>query len=149
MDKKERKTKAKSGDKRIGNVDIAVVVLAQSRRIDWKRNKKDYERSPVIFPSTRKKDGAGQREDSVPRSLSSSAKIMATLSIIPDTESEPSKKNHISIGTQPTLDESTNGSIYNRKKQLEKPNIPLSFSFFFPRALPNSLWHDPEMECST
>ena len=70
MDKKERKTKEKSGDKYIGHVDIAVVVLSQNRMIDRKGNKKDREkRSRMIFPSMWKKDGAEQRwkwEDSIP-----------------------------------------------------------------------------------
>ena len=62
MDKKERKTKEKSGNKYIGHVDIVVVVLSQSRRIDWKRNIKDQRRrSRVIFPSMWKTNRAEQR----------------------------------------------------------------------------------------
>ena len=64
--------------------------------------------------------------------MSSSAAITAAFSIIPDTESKLSKRNHISTGIQLTLNESMNGSIYNQKP---KPDIPFSFSF--PSTLPN------------
>ena len=66
VDKKERKKKVKSGDKGIGNVDIAVVILAQSRRIETKGSWKELSDIPIDME---KKDGAEQREnweDSLP-----------------------------------------------------------------------------------